>query len=173
MLVCVLVSSACGGGEPAPDDRATVSAPRVAHPLEADWVRGYCTQVGRVSSLPVLCAGERPAGAGPTRNADVLRPNHDGYVFEVVADGRHWVFGASSARATLRGYRPWRRLGETSVRSRSGSWLQMSEASGIHAGHLALTWLEGRWRYVVSVHQSASATIKAAIRAAAEDMRPT
>lgn len=108
----------------------------------------------------------------PTPNAEVLRPTRDGYVFEVVANARHWVFAASPSRDDLRGYRPWRRVGVTRVRGRSAWWLRMSDVSGIHGSHFALTWVEERRRYVVSAHARPSDAIKAAIRTAAEDMRP-
>jgi hypothetical protein len=109
---------------------------------------------------------------GPTRNAEVLRPTRDGYVFEAVADGRHWVFAASPSRDDLHGYRPWRRVGQTRIRGRSTEWLQMSDASGIHGGHLALTWSENARRYVVSAHARPGDAIRTAIGAAARDMRP-
>jgi len=46
------------------------------------------------------------------------------------------------------------------------------DVSGIHGGHVALTWVEAQRRYVVSTHARAANSIKAAIRAAALDMRP-
>jgi len=65
-------------------------------------VKEYCEQVGRASARAILCAGDQPEGMSPTSNADILRPRRDRYVFEFVADGRHWIFAASTSSDDLR-----------------------------------------------------------------------
>jgi hypothetical protein len=146
-----------GGSEPEADDRA--------------WVAEFCRDVARRTGPDVLCIGRRPRRVDPPERLYRWQPSRSGYIVEGGAHGTHWVFAGSSARDDLGGYRPWRAIGSTVVRGRRARWLQASDASGIHAGHLMLTWTEDGHRYVLSAHAD-SRRMRRALRSAAEAMRP-
>ena len=143
----------------------------LARPVAVDWARRYCERVGRVSG-PVLCAGQRPAGV--SRPATPMSCDQPATVMcsrwlRVVATG------SSALRRRATRWSGTARGGASAIRECVDARPRgCDEPDQRHpAGHLALTWVQGRWRYVVSTHARPSHTINAAIRAAAEDMGPT
>jgi len=116
------------------------------------WIREYCVEARRKTGLPVLCPTRVPRGLVPTANLERMRPWPDGYVFEAHSTGssHHWVFAASKGDP-VSGY-PARRIGSTSVSGWAAEWLRASESAGIHAHHLALTWRDAHFGYLVSAH---------------------
>jgi hypothetical protein len=136
------------------------------------WIRKYCADAGQTIKAPVLCPERVPRGIFPTENLDVFRPAREGYIFEGQAE-THWVFAAGPG--DVEGdYGPMRPLGAVSVRGTNGRWLYAPETSGIHAGHLVLTWRSGTFHYTISAHTDGlgSKELREKIARVAEGMRP-
>jgi hypothetical protein len=148
-----------------------VATPAVRVTRAPGWVTEYCVKAGRMIGPPVLCPGWAPDSISEPANLRVWRPSRGGYVFEAHAN-THWVFGADRADVEAN-YGPMRELGSVRVGERTGRWLHAPEVAGIHAGHLVLTWRDGRFHYTISAHTEnpEEAELRRELVAVAEGMR--